>query len=51
MKLAYVKDDKEPYELYLKDWFKFIQQLKTEGLPAQPEHELKAIKPVQVSIP
>ena len=51
MKLAYVKDGKLPYELYFKDWFQFIQQLKTKGLPARPEKGWKAVQPVQVSVP
>ena len=51
MKIAYVKDGKTPYEEYFADWFRFIQQLKTEGLPARPEYGWKAVKPMQVCVP
>ena len=51
MKIAYGKDGKTPYEEYFADWFRFIQQLKTEGLPARPEYGWKAVKPMQVCVP
>ena len=51
MKIAYVKDGKLPYEMYFSDWFKFIQKLKTEGLPARPEKGWKVVKPVRACVP
>ena len=51
MKLAYVKDGKEPYELYFRDWFQFVQKLKKYGLPARPDRGWKIVQPVQVCLP
>ena len=50
MKLAYVKDGKELYELYFSDWFQFIQKLKKFGLPARPDLGWKVVQPVQVCL-
>ena len=46
-----MKDGKKLYEEYFADWFQFIRQLKTEGLPARPEYDWKSVKPMQVCVP
>ena len=48
--MVYARDRKEPYCHFFKDWFKFINRIKSEGLPYQEEQN-PALKPFLVQIP
>ena len=50
MMMVYAADGKQPYRLFFKDWFMFINKIKKEGLPYRDEHN-PALKPFLVRIP
>ena len=50
MIMVYAADGKQPYRLFFRDWFKFINKIKNEGLPYRDDRS-PALKPFLIRIP